>query len=136
MFVPHEYGDRFIPRRYALNRNEKFLTNFNINKRNTVNDVLDMSILKGYWWSYNYLKNFHREFNLSPKSTSNNVIECHDYLGQYVFKKIDGGYARMVNVTVEREFSNCDWPCVPRKRPLAVVETTHDLPNHTNQISM
>lgn len=95
--------------------------------------MLDVSCTKGYWWSHNYIDNLSRTFGLSSSITT---INCLDDLGQYAFRKLDGGYAKMVNVTLQREFSRCDWPCVPRRRPLAVVDSTHDLPNSTNQISM
>lgn len=44
-YVPNEYGDRFIPRRYQFNSRIDYGTSYNLNETNSSTDIFNMVIM-------------------------------------------------------------------------------------------
>ncbi|XP_067643669.1 protein cortex isoform X2 [Eurosta solidaginis] len=103
------YGDRFIPRRNSfktLNKNLK-LVNTNIER-----DVLKVLFDSNYWRQY------------SLKIAINKTLELEEerilQLSERTLKKSDRH--------TKFPCFDYDWHCIPRSKPLAFAETTHDSP--------
>ncbi|XP_055857164.1 protein cortex [Episyrphus balteatus] len=122
-FIPLFYGDRFIPRRYALKENETNETFLFMGERE---DFLRTKFSSAYL-RYKGLKiainnTFgvkHRKMlefaDLAEKSSfllhSNVLPSVETY--EFIYGNLNG----------------YDWPCRPRSKFLACAETTHDLPH-------
>lgn len=122
IFIPNKYGDRFIPRRYVFDTTKYYLPSFNNYIERDVVDVLDMSKMKNYWRLHNYNESLVREFGLAEKC----IINCCDHSEKHEFRKQQ--FEKIIYEPVFQGSKGCDWPCMPRKFPLAVVDSTHDLP--------
>ncbi|XP_054731686.1 protein cortex isoform X2 [Anastrepha obliqua] len=109
------YGDRFIPRRYfsdSLKRNLKFVT------KNMEKDVLKVRFAANYW----------RQNSL--KIAINKVFKLKEERILHLSDQIVKGLENNANILeCLNEYSDdYDWRCIPRSKPLAFAETTHDSP--------
>ncbi|XP_011193098.2 protein cortex isoform X1 [Zeugodacus cucurbitae] len=109
------YGDRFIPRRYfshRLNKNLKFAT------KNMEKDVLKVRFAANYWRQNSLKIAIDKSFELKEErilQLSDQTVkgfESHSYMLE----------------TIDVYSDEYDWRCIPRSKPLAFAETTHDSP--------
>ncbi|XP_055627026.1 protein cortex isoform X2 [Toxorhynchites rutilus septentrionalis] len=122
-FVPNRYGDRFIPRRYAQTSSSRFKAECK-SDRNT--DVMRME-RKGYWKSHSFEAVFNSVFNLNPDTDK--ILNFRDATNQEICKKLE--IRKPIEIYLEPTYKNVhklDWGCKPRSKPLAFIESVHDLP--------
>lgn len=121
--LPHFYGDRFIPRRYALKQkesNEIFL--FTEGKEDFLSNRPSPNDLR-----YKNLKVImNKTFGIKQRK----VLEFVDLAEKNSFLL----NSNILPSTPKYEFiygnlNGFDWPCVPRSKFLACADTTHDLPH-------
>lgn len=147
-FLPASYGDRFIPRRYAL-QPEQMISSLNLSDPNC--DYMDIFKLvssnyenfnfkhtlllifkfqkktAGYWRQHSLRRNIKICLDLEECDT---VLKFHDLITREMCKRTLNNNPQIE--TLEMRFKNVmglDWPCKPRPKPLAVNDSTHDLPN-------
>uniref|UniRef100_A0A182KGD0 Uncharacterized protein n=1 Tax=Anopheles christyi TaxID=43041 RepID=A0A182KGD0_9DIPT len=124
-FLPNCYGDRFIPRRYALSRSSRFKAE---SKPEQHMDPMEMKDLPGYWRTHHYssvLKNL-----LGLVSTHDKILSFRDSTSRQVCKRL--ATKRPLECIIRPTYSNLqklDWSCHPRTKPIAFIEAVHDLPN-------
>lgn len=121
--VPNRYGDRFIPRRYAQTSSSRFKAEC---KSDRGTDVMRME-RKGYWRSHSFATVFNQMFNLSP--VADKILNFSDATNQEICQRL----AIREPLLLQREpmYKNehkLDWGCRPRSKPLAFIESVHDLP--------
>lgn len=122
-FVPNQYGDRFIPRRYAQTSSSRFKAECKA-ARDT--DLMRME-RKGYWKSHSFAAVFNDVFALNPGADK--ILNFCDVTNQEICRKLE--IKKPVKINVEPTYKNVhklDWSCKPRSKPLSFVESVHDLP--------
>ncbi|XP_065087735.1 protein cortex isoform X2 [Ochlerotatus camptorhynchus] len=122
-YVPNRYGDRFIPRRYAQTSSSRFLAEC---KADRDTDVMRME-RKGYWRSHSFATVFNDMFNLSP--ATDKILNFRDATNQEICKRLE--IRKPLLLKQEPMYKNehkLDWSCQPRSKPLAFIESVHDLP--------
>ncbi|XP_055902343.1 protein cortex isoform X2 [Eupeodes corollae] len=121
--VPHFYGDRFIPRRYALKHkdtNETFL--FMGEKEDFLNSKLSSNYLR--------YKGLKVAINNSFGVKQRRMLEFADLSAKSSFLSDHNVLPSVPNYEfIYGNLNGFDWPCAPRKKFLACADTTHDLPN-------
>lgn len=120
--IPNEYGDRFIPRRYAFQN-----INFNLNMitKEKARDVVEKRNAPGYWRPHN----FKIVLNDSLKIEKRKLYQLSDPVVRSPC--LAGLNLVPSQVTLKKASRNPeghDWPCKPRARPYAFIDSTHDLP--------
>uniref|UniRef100_A0A0K8VDK2 Protein cortex n=2 Tax=Bactrocera latifrons TaxID=174628 RepID=A0A0K8VDK2_BACLA len=109
------YGDRFIPRRYCsqrLNQNLKFAT------KNMEKDVLKVHFSANYWRQNSLKIAINKTFELKEER----ILQLSDQ----VVKGLENRSNVLRRLDVHGD--EYDWRCIPRSKPLAFAETTHDSP--------
>uniref|UniRef100_A0A1Q3EVD3 Putative anaphase promoting complex cdc20 cdh1 and ama1 subunit n=1 Tax=Culex tarsalis TaxID=7177 RepID=A0A1Q3EVD3_CULTA len=122
-FVPNRYGDRFIPRRYAQTSSSRFRAEC---KADRDTDLMRMD-RKGYWKSHSFAAVFNDVFQLRPDV--DRILSFHDATDQRRCRQLE--ITRPLETVLEPAWKNLnklDWSCRPRSKPLAFVESVHDLP--------
>lgn len=123
-FVPNRYGDRFIPRRYAQTSSSRFKAEC---KADRDTDLMRMKDRKGYWKSHSFAAVFNDVFHLNPDADK--VLNFRDATDRTRCRKLE--IRRPLETVAEPTYKNLnklDWSCTPRPKPLAFVESVHDLP--------
>ncbi|EDS37152.1 retina aberrant in pattern [Culex quinquefasciatus] len=123
-FVPNRYGDRFIPRRYAQTSSSRFRAEC---KADRDTDLMRMKDRKGYWKSHSFAAVFNDVFQLRPDVDK--ILSFHDATNQRRCHQLE--IKRPLETVLEPSWKNLqklDWSCWPRAKPLAFVESVHDLP--------
>uniref|UniRef100_A0A182WEM5 Uncharacterized protein n=1 Tax=Anopheles minimus TaxID=112268 RepID=A0A182WEM5_9DIPT len=124
-FLPNSYGDRFIPRRYALSRASRFKAE---SKPERQIDPMVMKEMSGYWRTHHYSSVLKNVFGLV--STSDKILTFNDTNTRQVCSQLS--MKRPLEWVVRPTYSNLqklDWSCHPRSKPIAFIEAVHDLPN-------
>lgn len=91
-------------------------------------DILDMRQIDGYWRLNGLRDSLDRAFGLNDVGQQR-VLQLHDWLTECVCRRTLN--KRPSLATYERRYNNAlglDWPCVPRSRPVAFTNSSHDLP--------
>lgn len=123
-YVPNRYGDRFIPRRYAQTSSSRFKAEC---KADRGTDVMRMKERKGYWKSHSFATIFNQMFDLSPRTDK--ILNFRDATNQEICKRLE--IREPLLLQQEPMYKNehkLDWGCRPRSKPLAFIESVHDLP--------
>ncbi|XP_055591279.1 protein cortex [Uranotaenia lowii] len=123
-FVPNWYGDRFIPRRYTRTSSSRFKAEC---KSDRVTDMMRMKERNCYWKSHAFTVVFNEMFNLNPDTDK--VLNFRDVSTQQICKRLE--IRKPLQTYLEPSFKNVhklDWSCKPRAKPLAFIESVHDLP--------
>ncbi|XP_055371925.1 protein cortex isoform X2 [Condylostylus longicornis] len=123
--IPHKFGDRFIPRRYAFG-NTELIRNRALNKnKSNEEDIIQMRLKSGYWKGFNYGVYMSELFDLRPK-------RIYQFNDKYLIHNINSKFVLnppVKNVTyINNNREKLDWQCKPRAKPSACVDSTHDLP--------
>ncbi|KAM7356004.1 cdc20/fizzy protein cortex isoform 2-T2 [Cochliomyia hominivorax] len=116
--IPIFYGDRFIPRRLFLKKCERNLK-FSLEKH--PKDVLLLCSNQYYWRENTYLPTV----NYIMEMTEGRILQLMDPVVNST------GFVaniRCRNISDEKYWSLYDWPCRPRSKPSANLDTTFDLP--------
>ncbi|XP_052889330.1 protein cortex-like isoform X2 [Anopheles moucheti] len=124
-FLPNSYGDRFIPRRYALSRSSRFKAE---SKPEQKVDPMVMKDMPGYWRTHHYSSVLRNVFELV--STNDNILSFNDSTTRQVCSLLS--MKRKVKCVVRPTYSNIqrlDWSCHPRSKPIGFIEAVHDMPN-------
>lgn len=82
---------------------------------------------KGYWRSHSFATVFNDMFNLSP--TTDKILNFRDATNQEICKRLE--IRKPLLLKREPMYKNehkLDWSCQPRSKPLAFIESVHDLP--------
>lgn len=156
--LPFGYGDRFIPRRYhtaavrddtsnvgPLPYRQSGPPNCTGGLRSVAGDagsdqldgdgacvdILDMRQIEGYWRLNALRDNLDAVFELNGGGGGGRrrVLQLHDWLTECVCRRTLNKRPSMASY--ERRYGNAlslDWPCVPRSRPVAFTNSSHDLP--------
>ncbi|XP_058067093.1 protein cortex [Anopheles bellator] len=126
-FVPNSYGDRFIPRRYALSRATLFTADCKPGSDSCA-DPMEMKKGPGYWCSIHYSNALKDVMGLVPPRDS--LLRFSDQQQQQAATGM-----RSVCATLEwiarptyRNPQRLDWSCQPRSKPIGFIEAVHDLP--------
>lgn len=57
------------------------------------------------------------------------TLSFYDLTNQLICQKQLNNHPKLhLNVSSSRNVEELDWPCTPRKKPLAFVESSHDMP--------
>ncbi|XP_035899001.1 protein cortex-like isoform X2 [Anopheles stephensi] len=123
-YVPNCYGDRFIPRRYALSRASRFKAESKP-ERKTDPMVMEMP---GYWRTHHYSSVLKKAFGLV--STRDKILSFKDSTSRQMCSHLST--ERTLEWVVRPIYSNLqklDWSCRPRTKPIGFIEAVHDLPN-------
>ncbi|XP_049298213.1 protein cortex-like isoform X3 [Anopheles funestus] len=124
-FLPNSYGDRFIPRRYALSRSSRFKAE---RKPERQIDPMVMKDIPGYWRTHHYSSVLKNIFGLV--SRSDNILSFSDSTTRQVCSQLP--MKRTLEWVARPTYSNVqrlDWSCYPRTKPIGFIEAVHDLPN-------
>ncbi|XP_040169304.1 protein cortex isoform X1 [Anopheles arabiensis] len=124
-FLPNSYGDRFIPRRYALSRSSRFKAE-SMPEQKT--DPMVMKEMPGYWRTHHYSSVLKSQLGLV--STHDKILSFRDSTSRQVCKRLAN--KRPLECIVRPTYSNqqkLDWSCHPRTKPIGFIEAVHDLPN-------
>lgn len=97
-------------------------------------------IFKGFWIFFPLQKNVAGYWRLGASAnlirscfesdTTSKILSFHDWISEAVCRQTQNK-APIITIYHERMRymnNNLDWPCVPRTRPMAFVDSTHDLP--------
>ncbi|XP_063707632.1 protein cortex [Culicoides brevitarsis] len=114
-FIPRNYGDRFIPRRYSGFADINVDT---IRAKWIHQDILRMRTKKGYWRRYKMDPLLCVAFDVDLSEAHSSVLKFNDTFC----------HAKLLKEPSFHNLFRKDWPCQPRNRPLAFVEAIHDLP--------
>ncbi|TMW47318.1 hypothetical protein DOY81_007598, partial [Sarcophaga bullata] len=120
--IPSFYGDRFIPRRLFLKDCEK---NLKFSVKKPITDVFSLSANYGYWRTNTFLP----AINFTLEMTQNRILKLMDPI------------VKSTCCLVRTRFRECkhknnmefDWPCRPRSKPSASIDTTFDLPDYDSR---
>uniref|UniRef100_A0A182PU83 Uncharacterized protein n=1 Tax=Anopheles epiroticus TaxID=199890 RepID=A0A182PU83_9DIPT len=124
-FLPNCYGDRFIPRRYALSRSSRFKAE---SKPEGNTDPMKMKETPGYWRTHHYSTLLKGVLGLV--STHDKILSFRDGTSRQVCKRL--ATKRPLECVIRPTYNNLqklDWSCKPRSRPIGFIEAVHDLPN-------
>lgn len=91
-------------------------------------DILDMRQIDGYWRLNGLRDSLDKVFGLNGGGRQR-VLHLHDWLTECVCRRTLN--KRPSLATYQRRYENVlglDWPCVPRTRPVAFTNSSHDLP--------
>lgn len=147
-FIPNSHGDRFIPRRYALQL-ELMTTSYNLFEQESDHvDIFELVMwelgnyintkhlsfiyrfqkdLDGYWRLHSLRGNIKSTLNISGHDT---VLKFHDLITREICHRTLNCNPQIE--ALETRYKNAqelDWSCTPRPKPLAINDSTHDLPN-------
>ncbi|KNC24701.1 Protein cortex [Lucilia cuprina] len=117
--MPISYGDRFIPRRFLLKNCEK---NIKFASKKPTRDVLSLCTSQDYWRENTYLPTI----NLIMEITKDRVLQLMDPIVKSTGLIIKTCYRN----NNENNWFLYDWPCKPRSKPSASLDTTFDLPDY------
>uniref|UniRef100_A0A182MPE8 Anaphase-promoting complex subunit 4 WD40 domain-containing protein n=1 Tax=Anopheles culicifacies TaxID=139723 RepID=A0A182MPE8_9DIPT len=124
-FLPNSYGDRLIPRRYALSRSSRFKAE---SKPERQVDPMVMKEMPGYWRTHQYSSVLRNVLGLASKS--DRILSFNDSNTRQVCNHLST--KRPLECVVRPTYSNIqklDWSCNPRSKPIGFIEAVHDLPN-------
>ncbi|XP_058118960.1 protein cortex-like [Anopheles coustani] len=124
-YVPNSFGDRFIPRRYALRRSSQFVED---SKMENVTDPIKMKDVCGFWRHHHYTTVLKELFELVP--FRNKILTFHEK----TCRRVSNPLAIRTNLEwvtrpAHPNRQKLDWSCNPRLKPMAFIEAVHDLPN-------
>lgn len=138
------YGDRFIPRRYNGFQLDFPKDHHKIMSSDFLQLVSNYQLFKirflkkkslifqknkiGYWRLHYFLVNLNTIMDMKNVQT----LLLYDLTNQLICQKqLNNNPKLFLNETSIKNMEELDWPCTPRKKPLAFVESSHDMPGFT-----
>lgn len=114
-------GDRFIPRRnrgHTVEENQKYY-----NEDDEITDILVSDLPTSYWRTPNLKLVLNEVFGIKNRRIlSFSDVNVNDGISS-TWHSAELIYGKR---------NSMDWACTPRNKPLALVDTTHDLPGFEN----
>ncbi|XP_050092118.1 protein cortex [Anopheles aquasalis] len=126
-FVPNSYGDRFIPRRYALTR-------WTVGRWIQADHKPECDPLETDEFPRNLRSPLYTSAlkeALALVSARNTMLSFSDAAARDICRRWSAGNCRALEWVTQPTYCNpeqLDWSCKPRQKPTSFIEAIHDLP--------